>query len=307
MALILDGKTTAAAWRAELRAEVEKLTAERGIVPGLAVVWVGEDPASAVYVRNKGRAAEEAGIRSSLLHLPASTSQRELEDALARLGADPLVHGILVQLPLPPGLDAAEAQERIPPAKDVDCLHPVNQGLLMLGRPRFVSATPLGIRELLRRHEIAVRGAHAVIVGRSAIVGRPLAALLSLRDPLGDATVTLCHSRTRDLGAIARTADLLVAASGQPNLITAEMVRPGATVIDVGINRVPAPGTPSGTRLVGDVDFESVARVAGAVTPVPGGVGPMTIAALVHNTVAAATALAAVAPAAGVRAGAAGR
>jgi methylenetetrahydrofolate dehydrogenase (NADP+)/methenyltetrahydrofolate cyclohydrolase len=292
MALILDGKTTAAAWRAELAAEISALKAAHGIVPGLAVVWVGENPASAVYVRNKGRAAEEAGIRSSLVHLPESASQHELESTLDRLGADPLVHGILVQLPLPPGLAAEAAQERIPPAKDVDCLHPVNQGLLALGRPRFVSATPLGIVELLRRYAVPVSGAHAVIIGRSAIVGRPLAALLSRRGPLGDATVTLCHSRTRDLAAIARSADILVAASGQPDLVTAAMVRPGATVIDVGINRVPAPGTPSGSRLVGDVDFAAVAAVAGAVTPVPGGVGPMTIAALVHNTVAAARALA---------------
>jgi len=261
-------------------------------------VWVGENPASAVYVRNKGRAAEEAGIRSTIVHLPVDASQAELRDTLDRLGADPLVHGILVQLPLPPGLAADEAQERIPPAKDVDCLHPMNQGLLMLGRPRFVSATPLGILELLRRYEIPVSGAHAVIVGRSAIVGRPLAALLSVRGPLGDATVTLCHSRTRDLATITRTADILVAASGQPNLITAPMVRPGATVIDVGINRVPAPGTQSGTRLAGDVDYEAVAKVAGAVTPVPGGVGPMTIAALVHNMANAARAAAAAAAAA---------
>jgi methylenetetrahydrofolate dehydrogenase (NADP+)/methenyltetrahydrofolate cyclohydrolase len=253
MALVLDGKLTAARWRAELQERVRALNAASGVVPGLAVVWVGENPASAVYVRNKGRAAEEAGIRASILHLPAETSPGRLLDTLDELGADPRVHGILVQLPLPSGLPADAAQERIPPGKDVDCLHPLNQGLLMLGRPRFVPATPRGILELLRRYEIAVSGRHAVIVGRSAIVGRPLATLLSARGPLGDATVTLCHSRTRDLAAITRTADILVAASGQPGLIGPEMVRPGATVIDVGINRIPAPGEPGATRLVGDV------------------------------------------------------
>ncbi len=288
MAAILDGKATAARWRAELKTHVDQLRAAHGVVPGLAVVWVGDDPASAVYVRNKDRAAEEAGIRSSVVHLPAASTPPELAATLDRLSADPAVHGILVQLPLPPGFAAEEAQERIPPPKDVDCLHPLNQGLLAIGRPRFVPATPLGILELLRRYEIAVSGCHAVIIGRSAIVGRPLAALLSSRSPRGDATVTLCHSRTRDLAAIVRTADIIVAASGQVGLVRGEMVRPGAIVIDVGINRIPIPGEPGATRLVGDVDFAAVAAVAGAITPVPGGVGPMTIAALVHNTVVAA-------------------
>ncbi len=290
MAILLDGKATAAAWRAELRTRVEALAA-RGLVPGLAVVWVGEHGPSAVYVRNKDRAAAEAGIRSAVVHLPADAGSARLAEALDRLGADPGVHRILVQLPLPEGkgYDPEHLVERIPPAKDVDGLTPWSQGLLALGRPRFVPATPLGVVELLRRHGISTAGARVVIIGRSAIVGRPLANLLSARGPLGDATVTVCHSRTRDLAAIAREADILVAASGQPGFIGAGMVRPGATVIDVGINRVPAAGgEPGATRLVGDVDFAAVAAVAGAITPVPGGVGPMTVAALVHNTVAAA-------------------
>ncbi len=290
MPIILDGKATAAHWRAEIRKQTEALHSRSGIVPGLAVVWVGENAASAIYVRNKDRAAAEAGIRSQVVHLPAETMQAHLNDTLERLGTDPEVDGILVQLPLPEGLDAEQAQERVPPEKDVDCLHPWNQGLLALGRPRFVPATPRGILELLKRYEIAVAGRHAVIIGRSAIVGRPLSILLSTRGPLGDATVTLCHSRTRNLESVAQSADILVAASGQAGLVTRNMVRPGATVIDVGINRVPDSTKPGATRLVGDVDFPAVSAIAGAITPVPGGVGPMTIAALVHNTVGAAMA-----------------
>lgn len=295
MAILLDGKATAAAWRAELKVRAEALAA-RGLVPGLAVVWVGDHAPSAVYVRNKDRAAAEAGIRSAVVHLAANAGPARLTEALDRLGADPGVHGILVQLPLPEGkgYDAERLVERIPPSKDVDGLTPWSQGLLALGRPRFVPATPLGVVELLRRHAIPIAGARVVIIGRSAIVGRPLANLLSARGPLGDATVTVCHSRTRDLAAIAREADILVVASGQPGLVGAGMVRPGATVIDVGINRVAAPGEPGATRLVGDVDFAAVSAVAGAITPVPGGVGPMTVAALVHNTVVAAEAAAAV-------------
>jgi methylenetetrahydrofolate dehydrogenase (NADP+)/methenyltetrahydrofolate cyclohydrolase len=223
-----------------------------------------------------------------VVHLPADCGQSALEETLDRLAMDPEIDGILVQLPLPAGLDAERALERVPPAKDVDCLTPLNQGLLALGRPRFVPATPLGIVELLRRYAIPIAGARAVIIGRSIIVGRPLATLLAQRGTPGDATVTLCHSRTRDLAAITREADLLIAASGQPGLVRADMVRPGATVIDVGVTRVSDPSAPGGSRLVGDVEFTEVRAVAGAITPVPGGVGPMTVAALVHNTVVAA-------------------
>jgi methylenetetrahydrofolate dehydrogenase (NADP+)/methenyltetrahydrofolate cyclohydrolase len=288
MAILLDGKAAAEAWRGELRVRVEALAGARGAVPGLAVVWVGENPASAVYVRNKDRAAAEAGIRSSVVHLEAASGPQALSDTLDRLAADSSVDGILLQLPLPQGYDSAPALAHLPAIKDVDGLTPENQGLLALGTPRFVPATPLGIVELLRRYQIPIAGAHAVIIGRSAIVGRPLAMLLSSRGPLGDATVTLCHSRTRDLPSITREAEILVAASGQAGLVVADMVRPGATVIDVGINRVPDPTHPGGSRLVGDVDFPAVRAVAGAITPVPGGVGPMTVAALVHNTVLAA-------------------
>jgi methylenetetrahydrofolate dehydrogenase (NADP+)/methenyltetrahydrofolate cyclohydrolase len=287
MALLLDGKATAAAWRGELKERIEALRERTGVVPGLAVVMVGDDPASAIYVRNKNRAAAEAGIHSQIVGLPADTGQEDLREKLAHLATDPRVHGMLVQLPLPAGYDATEAQELVPPAKDVDCLHPWNQGLLALGRPRFVPATPLGILELLRRHDLRVSGAHVVVIGRSAIVGRPLATLLASRAPHGDATVTLCHSRTRGLAEISRQADILVAATGQPGLVRADMVRPGATVIDVGTNRVPS-SEEGKTRLVGDVDFSAVSEVAGAITPVPGGVGPMTVAALVYNTLRAA-------------------
>jgi methylenetetrahydrofolate dehydrogenase (NADP+)/methenyltetrahydrofolate cyclohydrolase len=287
MAVLLDGKATAEAWRAELKTRVDALRSLHGDAPGLAVVRVGDHPASAVYVRNKDRAAAAAGIRSAVVHLPEDASQSLVDETLDRLARDPRVDGILLQLPLPAGLDADQALERVPAFKDVDCLTPQNQGLLALGRPFLIPATPLGIVELLRRYAIPVRGVRAAIIGRSAIVGRPLATLLAQRGDPGDATVTLCHSRTRDLAAITREAELLIAASGQPGLVRADMVRPGATVIDVGVTRVPDSAAPGGSRLVGDVDFAAVRAVAGAITPVPGGVGPMTVAALVHNTVVA--------------------
>ncbi len=289
MATLLDGKAMAATWRAELRARVERWREATGQAPGLAVVLVGDDPASLVYVRNKAKAAAEAGIRSTVIEIRPEAGRAALLGHLDRLAADPAVHGILVQLPLPAGYDPVEAQERVPPAKDVDGLHPLNQGLLALGRPRFVPATPLGILELLRRSAIPIAGARAVILGRSAIVGQPLATLLGGKGR--DATVTLAHSRSRDLAALARTADLLVAAIGRPQYVGRDMVRPGATVIDVGVNRIAADSASgSGTRLVGDVNFAEVEPIAGAITPVPGGVGPMTIAALIHNTVVAAEA-----------------
>ena len=286
MAIRLDGKAVAATWRAEVGARVERFREETGHAPGLAVVLVGDDPASAVYVRNKAKAAAEAGIRSTVVELRPEAGRAALFAHLDRLAADPEVHGILVQLPLPAGYDPVEAQERVPPEKDVDGLHPLNQGLLALGRPRFVPATPLGILELLTRYAIPIAGTRAVIIGRSAIVGQPLATLLGGKGR--DATVTIAHSRTPDLAALARSADLLVAAIGRPEYVGPEMVKPGATVIDVGVNRIADPRTRSGTRLVGDVAFAEIEPIAGAITPVPGGVGPMTIAALVHNTVLAA-------------------
>jgi methylenetetrahydrofolate dehydrogenase (NADP+)/methenyltetrahydrofolate cyclohydrolase len=285
---ILDGRQTAEIWREELRARSDRLRERIGRPAGLAVVRVGDDPASAVYVRNKARAADRAGIQAEVVELPAGAGRQALRETLARLAGDPHVDGLLVQLPLPAGYDPEEAQELVPPSKDVDGLHPLNQGLLALGRPRFVPATALGILELLKRHAIPVAGTRALVLGRSAIVGRPLATLLSHKGPLGDATVTLAHSRSRDLGALGRAADLIVAAIGRPAFVGPDWVRPGAVVIDVGINRVSDPSAPGGSRLVGDVDFAQVAPIAGAITPVPGGVGPMTVAALIHNTLFAA-------------------
>ncbi len=289
-ARILDGKATARAVRLEMGARARAL-AERGVRPGLAVVLVGDDPASQVYVRNKDRAAAEAGFATRTLELPASTGQPELEALVEELNRDASVHGILVQLPLPRPLVAERVLERLDPAKDVDGLHPLNVAALWSGAFRaagavpLVPCTPAGCLELLDRHEIPLEGRRAVVVGRSNLVGKPLAALLLARN----ATVTLAHSRTHDLAAVCREAELLVAAVGRPRLVRAEWVQPGAVVLDVGINRLP-----DGT-LCGDVDFEPVARVAGALTPVPGGIGPMTIAMLLANTVRAA------ARAAGVR------
>ncbi len=278
-ALVLDGKAVAAAVRDEVAARVERL----GFAPGLATVLVGDDPASHVYVRNKRRTAEKVGIRSIHHELPADTPQPELEALIDSLNADPDVHGILVQLPLPDGLDAQAVTERINPAKDADGLHPRNLGLLVADRPGLRPCTPSGVMRILAHYDISPRGTRAVIVGRSVLVGRPLALMLSARGV--DATVTVAHSKTPDLAAVTSTGDILVAAVGVPRLIGADHVKPGAVVIDVGINR-----TDDG--LVGDVDFAPVSEVASAITPVPGGVGPMTVAMLMHNTVAAAEALA---------------
>jgi methylenetetrahydrofolate dehydrogenase (NADP+)/methenyltetrahydrofolate cyclohydrolase len=275
---VIDGRAAAAAVRERVRQHVAALAAERGVEPGLATVLVGEDPASELYVRRKREACAEAGIRSFHHPLPAQTPASELAALLDALNDDPAVHGILLQLPLPAGLDAAAMTQRIDPAKDVDGLHPLNAGLLAQGAPdAVVPCTPAGVMELLRIAGAELAGAPAVVIGRSTLVGRPLASLL-----LGaNATVTHCHSRTRDLAAVCREAEVVVAAAGVPRLVTADMVSPGATVIDVGTSR-----TEEG--LTGDVDFEAVSRVAGAVTPVPGGVGPMTIAMLLDNTVRAA-------------------
>ena len=286
MAQIIDGKAIAAQVRAEVKAEVEAWVQAGHRPPYLAVILVGDNPASASYVRGKTKAAAEVGIASDTLHFDTSISEAELLAEIARLNDDEGVDGILVQLPLPDHIDPSRVLNAIRPDKDVDGFHPINAGRLLLGEPGFVPATPAGILELLRRSGIETTGKHAVVVGRSNIVGRPLAALLLHRGI--DATVTVCHSRTRDLAALTRTADILVAAIGRPRYITADMVREGAVVIDVGINRVDDPAHPRGYRLVGDVDFEAVAEKAGWITPVPGGVGPMTIALLLRNTLYAA-------------------
>jgi methylenetetrahydrofolate dehydrogenase (NADP+)/methenyltetrahydrofolate cyclohydrolase len=275
-ARLIDGKAAAAELRAELAAKVAAFPAGRR-PPCLAVVQVGEDPASSIYVRNKKKACAEAGFRSVSHELADATPEADLLALVAALNADPEVDGILVQLPLPKHMDEARVLLTIDPAKDVDGFHPVNVGKLLLGQPTLPSCTPAGVMELLRRHDVPLRGAHAVVVGRSAIVGKPVAALLLN----ADATVTICHSRTKDLAAMTRQADVIVAAVGRAGIVTGDMVKPGAVVIDVGINR-----TPEG-KVVGDVDFASVAAVAGMITPVPGGVGPMTIAMLLANTLAA--------------------
>jgi methylenetetrahydrofolate dehydrogenase (NADP+) / methenyltetrahydrofolate cyclohydrolase len=274
---IIDGKAIAAEVRAGVKREVEAHRATFGEAPGLATVLVGEDPASQIYVAGKHRACEEVGMRSIAHELPADTAEEDLLELVEELNRDDAVSGTIVQLPLPAQINPAHVIAALDPLKDVDGLTPTNAGLLLQGRPALVSATPLGVMELLRRSGPELEGAEAVVIGRSNLVGRPVASLLLARN----ATVTTCHSRTRDLGAVCRRADVLVAAVGRAKLIGGEMVKPGATVIDVGMNR-----TDDG--LVGDVDFEQAVRVAGAITPVPGGVGPMTIAMLLENTLTAA-------------------
>ena len=287
-ARVLDGVRLGKEIRAEVAAEVGRL-AERGRKPGLAVVIVGEDPASRVYVRSKGRACVEAGMLSETIELPTSVSEAELLATIDRLNADPAIHGMLVQLPLPRHINTEAVLRRVSPAKDVDGFHPVNVGRLASGDPAaFRPATPYGVQQMLVRAGIETKGAHAVIVGRSTIVGRPMASILLQDAPGGNATVTVCHSRSRDLPAVTRLADILIVAIGKPRFVTAEMVRPGAAVIDVGINRVADASVERGYRLVGDVDYEPVAELASAITPVPGGVGPMTIAMLLRNTLQAA-------------------
>ncbi len=284
---LIDGKALAAETRARVRDGVAALKAATGVTPGLGVVLVGDDPASRSYVTAKERALEEAGMRSVDIRLPEGTTQGELLAVIARLNADPEVHGILVQLPLPKGLDADAVIRAIAPEKDVDGFTPVNVGRMLLGQECFLPCTPHGILRLLEKAGTPTRGAHAVVVGRSAIVGRPITNLLSRKGAGGDATVTLCHAATPDLGRFTRQADILIVAAGRPGTVTAEMVRPGATVIDVGVNRVPDPTARNGHRLRGDCDAD-VAEVAGKLTPVPGGVGPMTIAMLLENTLEAA-------------------
>lgn len=281
-ALVIDGKSIAAGIRAETAGAVTAFREATNVVPHLAAVHVGDDPASEVYVRNKRRACDQAGIGSSLHRLPAATTQAELLDLVASLNADPSVHGILVQLPLPEQIDETAILDAVDPLKDVDAFHPHNVGLLVQGRPRFLPCTPHGCQRLLQASGVETAGKHAVVLGRSEIVGKPMALLLMQKGALANATVTVCHSRTAALAAITRQADILIAAIGRPEFVTAEMVKPGAVVIDVGINRL------DDGRLVGDVDFKAVQETAAALTPVPRGVGPMTIAMLLENTLLAA-------------------
>ncbi len=287
-ATIIDGNAIGKAIRAELHEEVAALTA-RGRRPGITVVIVGENPASQVYVRMKGKAADELGMKSDTLRLPAETSEADLLAVIDRLNGDPTVHGILVQLPLPKHMNSDRVINRIDPAKDVDGFHPINVGKLVIGdTTAFRPCTPAGVLELLARSGVDPRGQHAVVVGRSMIVGRPVANLLIQNTAGANATVTVCHTKTKDLPRFTRDAEILIVAAGQPESITGDMIRPGAVVIDVGVNRVDDPSTEKGYRLTGDVKFAEAVTVAGMITPVPGGVGPMTIAMLMKNTVQAA-------------------
>ncbi|MBR4752823.1 MAG: bifunctional methylenetetrahydrofolate dehydrogenase/methenyltetrahydrofolate cyclohydrolase FolD [Thermoguttaceae bacterium] len=288
-AQILDGKGLAQKIRAEIKVDVEKFVKETNIQPALAVVLVGDNEASKVYVRNKEKACNEAGIKSLMYRLPAETSSEELLKLVRSLNDDASVHGILVQLPLPDGIDEQKILDAIDPEKDVDSFHPENVGLVSQGRPRFLPCTPYGIQQLLVRYNIETKGKRAVVIGRSDIVGKPMGMLLLQKGLGGDATVTICHSRTSNLGEIAKQADILVAAIGKPEFVTADMVKPGAVVVDVGMNKIKKEIVDENgekklvDKLVGDVDFDSVKEVAGWITPVPGGVGPLTVTMLLHN------------------------
>ena len=285
-ARILDGKSLAADLRAEVAAAAADFRAANGRAPGLAVVLVGDDPAARSYVAGKGKACAAAGIYSRQIDLPAAARREDILGVVRTLNADDAIDGILVQLPLPDSTVEREIIEDIDPAKDVDGFHPINVGRMVQGLPAFVPCTPNGVMELLRRAGIPLSGAAVAIIGRSQLVGRPLSILMSQKGV--DATVTLCHTRTQNLGRFTRAADVVVVAAGRPGTLTADMVKPGAVVIDVGVNRVPDPAKAAGHRLVGDVDFAEVAEKAAAITPVPGGVGPLTIAMLLKNTLEAA-------------------
>ena len=287
---LIDGVKIARSVRDDVAREVTALRG-RGITPGLTVILVGDDPASAVYVRSKGKACDEAGMASETIRLPATTTQDELLRHIDRLNADSMVHGILVQMPLPKHIDPDTILRRMNPAKDVDGFHPINVGKLLIGeKDGFAPCTPAGVQEMLVRTGVDTRGMECVVIGRSNIVGKPMAALL-MQDRVGaNATVTICHRHTRNLGEHTRRADLVIAAAGRPGVLTRDMVKPGAVVIDVGINRVSDASAKNGYRLVGDVEFDGVREVASHITPVPGGVGPMTIAMLLRNTVKAAAA-----------------
>ncbi len=281
-ARILDGKALAQVMQSEIAADVKALAERSGVRPGLAAVLVGDNPASQIYVRNKRKACEQAGMQSWLHEMPATATQQQLLDLVERLNQDPAVHGILVQLPLPRQIDERAIIEATSPAKDVDGFTPSNLGLLAAGYPRYLPCTPHGVQQILLRNQIPIEGAHVVIVGRSNIVGKPLALILMQKATGANATVTICHSRSRDIAAITRQGDIVVVAIGQARFLTADMIRPGAVVVDVGMNRLPD------GKLCGDVDYEAVSQVASAITPVPGGVGPMTITMLLYNTLQAA-------------------
>jgi methylenetetrahydrofolate dehydrogenase (NADP+)/methenyltetrahydrofolate cyclohydrolase len=285
--VLLDGKQLSEQIKQEIASAVEMLKSEGGKTPHLAAVLVGDNPASRVYVRNKVRSCEQVGFKSSLFEKPADISQEELLDLVRQLNENPDIDGFIVQLPLPAHIDEERITLAIDPAKDVDGFHPVNVGRMALGLPCYLPATPAGILTILQRYGVETAGRHAVVIGRSNIVGTPMAILLSRKGSPGDCTVTIAHSRTRDLPAIVRQADIVIAAIGRPNFVTADMVKAGAVVIDVGINRVDDPATKSGYKLVGDVDFEGVSPRCSFITPVPGGVGPMTVLSLLQNTLAA--------------------
>jgi methylenetetrahydrofolate dehydrogenase (NADP+) / methenyltetrahydrofolate cyclohydrolase len=285
---LIDGRAIAKKLRMEVAERAKKL-AQQGLRPGLAVVMVGDDPASAVYTGAKAKAAEEAGMYSLNIRLPADTSQSDLLKRVDALNSDPKIHGILVQMPLPKQIDPDTVIRRIDPAKDVDGFHPVNVGKMLVGeRDGFVPCTPAGIQLLLKESGVKTPGKNCVVIGRSNIVGKPMAALMMQDNPDANCTVTVCHRHTTDLKGHTRTADILIVAAGRPRMVTSDMVKPGAVVIDVGTNRVPDPTAKGGTKLQGDVDFDSVREVASKITPVPGGVGPMTIAMLMVNTIRAA-------------------
>jgi methylenetetrahydrofolate dehydrogenase (NADP+)/methenyltetrahydrofolate cyclohydrolase len=291
-AKIIDGTAIAAQIRKEIAVDLEALKRETGVTPGLAVVLVGENPASMSYVKSKNKAAHEIGMHSEQHSLPVSVSETDLLALVEKLNRDPKIHGILVQLPLPDSIDEQKVINAISPDKDVDGFHPVSLGRIMIGSKGFRPCTPFGIQKLLIYSGTKVAGSHVVVLGRSNIVGKPIANMLVQKEEGADATVTICHSRTRDLPSITRQADILIAAIGKPEYVTADMIKEGAVVIDVGINRIEDPSHPKGQRLVGDVKFDEVAKKAGAITPVPGGVGPMTITMLLSNTVQAARAAA---------------
>ena len=283
-ATILDGKKLAADMRADIASQVAALKKQTGITPGLGVILIGDDPASSSYVAAKEKACAEAGMFSQDVRVPAETTQAEALDLVRRMNADPRIHGILVQLPLPKHIDEGAVIHAISPEKDVDGFTPVNVGRMMIGETCFLPCTPHGIIQMLIKAGVQTAGKHAVVVGRSNIVGKPVAHLLMRKAEGGNATVTVCHTGTRDLAAFTRQADILVVAAGRPNTVTGEMIKPGAAVIDVGVNRIPDATKKSGFRLAGDVDFDSAKEVASLITPVPGGVGPMTITMLLYNT-----------------------
>ena len=286
-ARLILGKDVSEEIYEELRQRITVLKS-KGITPGLAVVLVGDDPASQVYVRKKGEMCESLGMKSRTITLPAETTQEQLMGVVHDLNTDPSIHGFLVQLPLPAHLDEEAVINAISPEKDADCFHPTNVGRMLIGEPRFLPATPAGVQQMLVRSGVETAGKHVVVVGRSNIVGKPMAAMMLQKGVGADSTVTVVHSRTKDLASITRQADILIVAIGKPHFITADMVKEGAVVIDVGTNRVEDPTHPKGARLVGDVDFDGVSGKAAAITPVPGGVGPMTICMLMANAVMAA-------------------